>query len=122
LLPLGGPEGYKGYGLSFMVEVFSGLLTGIGFGIDPDGIHNDGITVTAFNVSHFRDLAEFKTEVGEFVAYLKDTPLAEGVDEILYPGELEHRTMLARTASGIEIEDETWAALEELTDRLGVAR
>jgi LDH2 family malate/lactate/ureidoglycolate dehydrogenase len=57
-----------------MVEVFSGLLTGIGFGIDPDGIHNDGITVTAFNVANFRDLAEFKSDVDEFIDYLRDTP------------------------------------------------
>ncbi|MBV8613978.1 MAG: Ldh family oxidoreductase, partial [Acetobacteraceae bacterium] len=42
LLPLGGDEGYKGYGLAAMVEIFSGLLTGLGFGIDPQGRHNDG--------------------------------------------------------------------------------
>ena len=28
LLPLGGTEGYKGYGLSAMIEIFSGILTG----------------------------------------------------------------------------------------------
>jgi uncharacterized oxidoreductase len=43
ILPLGSPLlGYKGYGLSFMVEMFSGILTGLGFGHDPTGPHNDG--------------------------------------------------------------------------------
>ena len=30
VLPLGGPEGHKGYGLSVMVEILSGILTGLG--------------------------------------------------------------------------------------------
>ena len=34
ILPVGADQGHKGYGLSFMVEVFSGLLTGLGFGLD----------------------------------------------------------------------------------------
>src|SRR5271167_2318437 len=42
LLPVGGSEGYKGYGLSVMVEILCGLLTGLGFGVEPTGRHNDG--------------------------------------------------------------------------------
>src|SRR5438552_8199978 len=41
LLPLGGSEGYKGSGLAAMVEVLCGLLTGLGFGVEPTGRHND---------------------------------------------------------------------------------
>src|SRR5918911_193396 len=43
LLPLGGTEGYKGSGLAAMVEVLCGLLTGLGFGVEPTGRHNDGV-------------------------------------------------------------------------------
>src|SRR5215469_16089437 len=42
LLPVGGSEGYKGYGLATIVEILSGLLTGLGFGVEPTGRHNDG--------------------------------------------------------------------------------
>jgi LDH2 family malate/lactate/ureidoglycolate dehydrogenase len=35
------------------------------------------------------------------------TPLADGFDEILYPGEMEHRTLLKRSADGIFVEDST---------------
>ena len=31
ILPVGADQGHKGYGLSFMVEMFSGLFTGLGF-------------------------------------------------------------------------------------------
>ena len=30
ILPLGGAEGHKGYGLSVMIEILSGILTGLG--------------------------------------------------------------------------------------------
>src|SRR5437879_4393474 len=56
LLPLGGREGHKGYALGFMVEVFAGLLTGLGFGVNPSGRHNDGALMVVLNVSAFRPL------------------------------------------------------------------
>ena len=46
LLPLGGTEGHKGYGLAAMIEIFSGILTGLGFGVEPSGRHNDGVYLT----------------------------------------------------------------------------
>ena len=50
LLPVGGTEGYKGYGLATIVEILSGLLTGLGFGVEPTGRHNDGCFIAVFNV------------------------------------------------------------------------
>ena len=120
LLPLGGSEGYKGYGLSAIVEVFSALLTGLGFGVNPAGPHNDGCFIACFKVDAFRDLATFRREVTEFAAYLKDTPRAEGFDEIYYPGEIEHRTTEARLRDGIPVEERTWEKLEALAVRFGV--
>ena len=71
VLPLGGPEGHKGYGLGVMVEIFSGILTGLGFGHDPSGRHNDGSFMAAFKVEAFRPLDEFKKEVTEFTNILE---------------------------------------------------
>ena len=53
-LPLGGEQGHKGYGLSVMVEIFSGILTGLGFGVEPSGRHNDGVFMATFDVEAFR--------------------------------------------------------------------
>src|SRR5437773_9836741 len=64
LLPVGGSEGYKGYGLSVMVEILCGLLTGLGFGVEPTGRHNDGCFMAVFKVDAFRPLAEFKKDIG----------------------------------------------------------
>src|SRR2546423_14979422 len=70
LLPLGGTEGYKGSGLAAMVEVLCGLLTGLGFGVEPTGRHNDGCFMAVVNVAALRPLQEFEKEVGGFARYL----------------------------------------------------
>lgn len=121
LLPLGGTEGYKGSGLSAIVEILCGLLTGLGFGIDPSGRHNDGCFLAVFNVAAFRLLADFKREVAEFAAYLKATPPAEGFSGVLYPGEIEHLREQERAANGIDVEDATWNKLRELAGEYNVA-
>ena len=121
ILPLGGPEGHKGYGLGVMVEIFSGILTGLGFGHDPSGRHNDGCFMAAFKVEAFRPLDEFKAEVTEFASYLKSSALATGFERIYYPGELEHLRTQQLEADGIAIEDSTWERLRDLAGEFGLA-
>ncbi len=120
LMPMGGDQAHKGYVLSFMVETLSGILTSLGFGIDPQGRHNDGTFISVFNVSAFRPLEEFKRDMEEFVHYIKDTPTAAGFTEVLYPGELEHRTAQERRRDGIFVEDETWSQLMALKAEYGL--
>ena len=120
LLPLGGTEGYKGTGLAAIVEILSGLLTGLGFGVEPTGRHNDGCFMAVFKVSAFRDLATFKQEVTDFANYLKATPPAQGVKEIYYPGEVEFLKEQDRRANGITVEDATWGKLKDLAQQFGL--
>ncbi|MCL2427831.1 MAG: Ldh family oxidoreductase [Alphaproteobacteria bacterium] len=121
LLPLGGSEGYKGYGLAVIVEILCGLLTGLGFGVEPTGRHNDGCFMAVFKVDAFRPLAQFKKDVAEFARYLNDTKPAEGFDRVYYPGEIEHLKEVDRRKSGIEVEDATWQKLCDLANSYGVA-
>ena len=121
VLPLGGPEGHKGYGLSVMVEILSGILTSLGFGHDPSRRHNDGCFMAVFAVGAFRDAEEFKAEVTEFARYLKSSEPAAGFREVFYPGELEHKREQQLLAEGIFVEDATWERLSELAREYGVA-
>ena len=120
LLPLGGSEGHKGYGLAAMVEILSGILTGLGFGVDPSGRHNDGVFMAVFDVSAFRPLDDFKTEVTEFAEYLRATPTAAGVEQVYYPGEIEYVRSKNNLVEGIEIASATYDELRDLADELGV--
>src|SRR2546423_5890100 len=121
LLPLGGTEGYKGSGLAAMVEVLCGLLTGLGFGVEPTGRHNDGCFMAVFNVAAFRPLKDFKREVAEFARYLKATPPSEGSTGVFYPGELEYIREQQRKVSGIAVEDATWDRLRTLAGEYKLA-
>jgi LDH2 family malate/lactate/ureidoglycolate dehydrogenase len=120
LLPLGGNEGYKGSGLAVIVEILCGLLTGLGFGQDPTGRHNDGCFMAAFNVAAFRPLADFKREVTEFAHYLKATPPSAGSSGVFYPGEIEYIREQERRESGIEVEPATWRKLQQLAEGYGL--
>ncbi len=121
ILPLGGDQGHKGYGLSSIVEIFSGILTGLGFGHDPSGRHNDGCFISVFNVSAFRDIQDFKDEVTEFASYLKSSETAPGFDEVLYPGEIEYRNETRQRKEGIFVEDSTWGELQSLAEGYDIA-
>ena len=102
-----------------MVEMLCGLLTGLGFGVEPTGRHNDGCFMAVFNVAAFRPLAEFKREVAEFARYLKATPPSEGSPGVFYPGEIEHmREQAATQVTGIDVEDATWEKLRALAARV----
>jgi LDH2 family malate/lactate/ureidoglycolate dehydrogenase len=117
LLPFGGERGHKGYILSFVVEVLSSILTGMGVGADRKtwearhGVeyrHNDGCFISVFNVEAFYPLADFKREVTELAKFVKSSAPAKDFKQILYPGEIEWLTELKRRKEGIPVEDETW--------------
>jgi uncharacterized oxidoreductase len=128
ILPLGGTRGYKGTGLSFIVEVLSGILTGIGFGSDTldfknrhkiEHRHNDGCFIAVFNVNAFRPLEEFKKEVTEFAKYLKNSkPIND--DKIYYPGEIEWLNEQKNIKEGIYIEDLTWEKIKNILMELQI--
>ncbi len=120
MLPLGGPEGHKGYGLSFAVETLAAVLPGLGFGVDPQGRHNDGTFMLVIDPRAFSP-TDFKVQVEAFVRYLKATPPADGFDEVLYPGEIEYRTEQRRRQAGIPIEETTWRRLGEIATRFGIS-
>jgi uncharacterized oxidoreductase len=119
MLPLGGPEGHKGYALSFAVEALAAVLPGLGFGVDAGGRHNDGTFMLVVDPGAFSP-GDFKEQIDAFVRYLKATPPAEGFQEVLYPGEIEHRTEQRRRQEGIPIEEATWRHLVDIAARFGV--
>ena len=104
-----------------MVEILSGVLTGLGFGHDPSGRHNDGCFLAVFNVEAFRPLQEFKREVAALAEYVKTSQPAAGFERVYYPGEPEHLLAQRLRKEGIFVEDATWAHLSERAREFCVA-
>lgn len=123
LLPFGGP---KGYGLSFIIDILSGCLTGAAFGKHVVSLYPEnkksslGHFLLVINPDAFIPINEFKTAVARAVQEIKACPTAPGVSEVLVPGEIEYRTEQKRLKEGIPIGEETWRMIEELCKETGV--
>jgi LDH2 family malate/lactate/ureidoglycolate dehydrogenase len=123
LLPIGGP---KGYGLAFMIEVFSGVLTGaavgkdIGSTYDMKKMSRVGFFVVAINVDSFIKVSHFGERINAYVKIIKSSKLAKGVNHIMLPGEMEMLEQERRSRTGIPLSPEEWQSLQKLSRTLKV--
>jgi LDH2 family malate/lactate/ureidoglycolate dehydrogenase len=124
ILPMGG---HKGYAISFMMDVLSGVLTGSSFAAGVSGPQQAerrsgcGHLVLALDVAAVADPAAFGERMEQLIAEMKAVPLAEGFEEIFFPGELEDRSSARTGREGIELPDKTLEALEQLAAETGVS-
>ncbi len=115
LLPFGGTVSeHKGFGLSVIVDILSGALTGAGCSRDEDARVGNGLFVLVMNVASFRGFPGFSAEIERFVNYLKSAKRAAGVDAIRVPGERGWEEQRKREREGIPIDTETWAQIQAL--------
>jgi LDH2 family malate/lactate/ureidoglycolate dehydrogenase len=123
ILPMGG---HKGYAISFMMDVLSGVLSGSSFATGVSGPQQAerrsgcGHLVLAIDVAAVADPAGFGERMEALIAEMKAVPLAEGVEEIFFPGEIEDRSLARREREGIEVPARTMEALERLAAETGV--
>ena len=123
ILPM---AGHKGYAISFMMDVLSGVLTGSSFSTDvagpymPDRRSGCGHLVVAIRIDALRPRAEFQADLTTLVQATKEVPLAHGHSEIYYPGEIEDRKLAAARESGIILPDKTFHELQGLAQSCGL--
>jgi uncharacterized oxidoreductase len=120
LLPWGGPIGYKGFGLAFMIDILAGVLSGAGCCRPENLPARDGLLFIAIDIKHFVNVQQFLDQVRELTEYVKSCPPSPGFDEVFAPGELEHQEYLRRAEHGIELDDFTWTEIKAHADRLGI--
>ncbi len=122
LLPI---AGHKGFGLALMMDVLTGVLSGGHFANQTRGLKQDEPLevchfMLAINVEAFMPLAEFRERIDQLIRTMKDTPKASGVEEILVPGEPEHRKAQVRRESGIAVEASLLSELDAMASELGI--
>ncbi|MBA3947324.1 MAG: Ldh family oxidoreductase, partial [Herpetosiphonaceae bacterium] len=117
LLPFGG---HKGYGLSLMIELLGGALSGMAPSALPAYHGGNGTLFLALNITAFTPLAQFRGQAEQLCAAITASPPAAGYAEVLLPGEPEQRAHALRTREGISVADQTWHALEALATELAV--
>jgi len=112
---------HKGYCLSVVVDVLSAVLTGALFAKDlpPQGT-GTGHFFMAINPEIFMPLDQFKKRLEQMIAQVKESSLAQGVDRVYLPGEIEHISMEQRLKEGIPLPPYIYEQLSKVSQGLGV--
>ena len=124
VLPMGG---VKGAGLSMLMEVLGGVLTGAAFGGEVrnpftglDGPQQTGHFFLALKADLFMPRDAFDARMQTLVARVKAQPQAEGFEAILMPGEPEDRYEKARRVRGIPLTSDVVRSLQAEGERAGL--
>jgi LDH2 family malate/lactate/ureidoglycolate dehydrogenase len=117
---------HKGYAIAVMMDMLSGVLTGSAFGTGVYGPYQTkhrsgaGQLMIALDIAAVQPLTEFGNRMDRYVAELKSVPLAQGFEEIVYPGEIEARNDVRNRAEGLLLPEDTLTDLKKLADEFGV--
>jgi LDH2 family malate/lactate/ureidoglycolate dehydrogenase len=120
LLPIGE---YKGYGLSLVTDILSGVMTGALFGLtvfQNEQNHNVGHMMVAIDPEAFLSRAEWAERLKQLVAEVKNAPPIDPARPVLLPGEAEHLRMEQRRQGGIPVARVTVEGLRDLAATLQV--
>ncbi len=124
LVPMGQ---HKGSGLAFMIDILTGILSNGRFCGElmeeakgmPHATSYSQVFL-AINISAVLPLEDFEKRVDELIQYIKGGKLAEGFEEINFPGERAWREKSRREKDGIPLDEVTWGELEKLAQELNI--
>jgi LDH2 family malate/lactate/ureidoglycolate dehydrogenase len=123
ILPM---AGHKGYAIAAMVDVMSGVLTGSQFLSAVNGPYRYdqksgvGHLLIAIDIAKTQPMETYEARIEQFILELKSGPLAHGVEEIFYPGEIEARNDARHRAEGLILADGTLEDLVWIANETGV--
>jgi len=135
ILPLGGRgeefSGHKGYGLSLMVDVLCGVLSGSAFGPEVDNLQREprpgevvaprvGHFFLAIDITRFMPVQEFRERLTELIGLLKDSEKALDRPTIYIHGEKEQVRARLHERSGIPLAENVMASLRKIAADCGL--
>lgn len=121
ILPLGGDQAYKGFGLAFMIEMLAGGFSGGQCAVpNPPPPLGNCAMFWVMNPEFFGGSQHLLGEVGRLETYVRDVPRIDGVNDVTLPGDPERRTLQNRRENGISLDDGNWKALVDLANQLNV--
>jgi uncharacterized oxidoreductase len=114
---------HKGYGMAVACELLGGALTGSGTWHRPADSKRtviNGMFTIVVDPRKLGTQASFEREALAFVDWLKESPPAPGGDGVLLAGDPERRARREREATGIAVDDQTWAEIVAAGAKVGV--
>lgn len=127
LLPLGGTTaGHKGFGLAVAAELLGALLGNSVVAGDREHVHfNNAVGLVTIDPTWFTSRQTIEDKLRTLTEYLRDATPVPGLapesagDEIMLPGEPEHRHELSSCRSGVDIPSETVVDLNACAEAVG---
>jgi uncharacterized oxidoreductase len=121
ILPMGGLQAYKGFGLGLMIEILTGALSGGNCAKTvPYPKKGNCVFILLIDPARFGGADHFPSEVAQLTEYVKSCPRVESCNEIILPGDPERRLATQRLREGIFLDDENWNALVKLGQQFKV--
>ena len=119
--PFGGVVGYKGFGLSLIVDVIGGILNGTGISINQGVIFEfNGISIICIDIASIMPVKSFKAQVDELISKVRSAPIREGAQAIEIPGHRAAKAEEIRRKEGIFIPEMVWNTLTEVSEECGL--
>ena len=124
VVPIGGP---KGYGITLIMDILCGILSGAQFGPHLGNMWNDfvnpqnvGHIFSCIDISKFLPLETFKANLGRMKQEIKALPKNAGVAEIFMPGEIEWNKTTERKEKGVPVPKAIYQELKTLGEKYHV--
>jgi uncharacterized oxidoreductase len=111
---------HKGSGLSMLTDLLAGAVT-TGRSSDPaDTVLRNNMLSIYIAPAVYDKGGTVAKEAQRLVEWVKASPPAVAGQSVLAPGEIERRTRAERLASGIMLDDTTWAELVAAARSVGI--
>ena len=117
LLPFGG---HKGSGLSIMIELAGGVLSGMGASPMADYAGGNGTVLVALDIEAFMPLEEYLAKAAEFWAQAKRMGAGPLNAEVLMPGEVEDLDSYPASGRGDPGHRQVRRQISELASRVKI--
>ncbi len=120
ILPTGGIQGYKGYGLGLMVQILASILGEPAWreqGVES-GSNNMWLMVVDIEAAMAADL--FQRELDTMVEYICSAAPTAGGSGVLLPGQREFEAMERHRREGIPVAEGVWSQIAQVAEKLQV--
>ena len=113
--------GYKGFGLSLLLDILVGGLSGGSCPPAAEGTPGtNNVLVVVWDPNRFAGTGHFLGEADKLIEFVRGVNRVPGVDSIRLAGYRSNQMMSDRLAEGVPLDAGTWESLCETALGLGV--
>ena len=121
LLPFGGDQAYKGFGLGLLFDILVGGLSGGYCPPAPSGtVEWNNVLFVAWHPGRCAGTDHFREQADKLIAYVRESRRKPGVDAITLPGDRSAGIREKRLREGIPLAEDTRQHLSDAARSLGV--